>query len=140
MDLVGGTTDFSRWKKQSRLNEIIGNITNARSMYGWISILGFTGLAFIGLMTSAVGTGSSTTSASTASQTSGNMTQSATQTPGALPPRKYVNDFEYVQEDSLRYPTCQLSNDLGNSPLTRMAGRISNISNYCSPFCFHLTL
>jgi hypothetical protein len=114
MDLVGGSTDFSRWKKQSRLNEIVGNITHARSLNGWVSILGFTSLAFIGLMITAIGTGTPGTSSST----SGNVTQES----GALPPRYYVSDFEYLQMDSLRYPTCQLSNDLGESPLTRMAG------------------
>jgi hypothetical protein len=102
---VGGSTESSRWKKQSRFNEIVGNITRNKSVGAWTAVLGFVGLAFMGLMFSAVGTDSTAVT--------------------NVPPKVYVYDFEWVQADSLRYPTCQLSSDLGDSPLTKMVGKFN---------------
>lgn len=34
---------------------------------------------------------------------------------------RYLPDFTYPQADSIRYPTCQLTNELKESPLTSMA-------------------
>lgn len=103
MDLVDGANEAELWKNQSRLNEIVGNITRGRSLYAWMTVLGSLGLVFLALFLAAVGTNQETTSDSSQ-------------------PRTFSYDFEYVQQDSLRYPSCRLSSDLGASPLTSMAG------------------
>jgi lipase ATG15 len=101
MDLVDGVDEYTRWQKQSRLNEIVGNITRGRSLGVWMSVLGFLGFIFLALMLLAVGT------------------EKATQATEL--PKVFLDDFEYLQQDSLRYPTCQLSTGLvDESPLTRM--------------------
>lgn len=102
MDLVDGRNETELWKNQSRLNEIVGNITRGRSLGVWISVLGSFGFVFLGLMLGAIG--------------------SNQEVPAIEEPKLFLNDFKYVQADSLRYPTCHLSNDLGKSPLTSMAG------------------
>lgn len=103
MDLVDGVTEYELWKNQSRLNEIVGNITTGRSLGVWISVLGSLGFIFLALTLGAVG--------------------SSTQEQAVMEqPKIFLDDFEYVQTDTLRYPSCQLSNALGNSPLVAMAG------------------
>jgi hypothetical protein len=130
MDLVDGATDYELWQNQSRLNEIVGNITRGRSLGVWQSVLGALGFAFLALMLGAVGSGSEDQAIVEA-------------------PKTFLYDFEYVQVDSLRYPSCQLSNDLGSSPLTRMAGafltlalRIIQVAHdhHSHPFSFRLCL
>jgi hypothetical protein len=106
MDLVDGANDYELWKNQSRLNEIVGNITRGRSLGVWLSVLGSIGFAFLALMLGAVGSGADDIAIVEA-------------------PKTFLNDFQYEQVDSLRYPTCQLSNDLGAAPLKTMAGTFS---------------
>jgi hypothetical protein len=119
MDLVDGKTPFKVWKAQSRLNEIVGNITRGRSLKAWMSVLGSVGFIFLALMLGAIGS---------SGESQGQQTPTQSQTPGRqledeVPmPRKFVSGFQYVQKDSLRYPTCRLSNDLGDSPLVYMVG------------------
>ena len=105
MDLVDGVNEYELWKNQSRLNEIVGNITRGRSLGVWLSVLGSLGFAFLALMLGAVGSGAEDEAIVEA-------------------PKIFLNDFEYEQVDSLRYPTCQLSNDLGAAPLKTMAGTL----------------
>ena len=57
MDLVDGANEYELWKNQSRLNEIVGNITRGRSLGVWLSVLGSLGFAFLALMLGAVGSG-----------------------------------------------------------------------------------
>jgi hypothetical protein len=104
MDLVDGSSEAELWKNQSRLNEIVGNITRGKSLGVWMSVLGSLGFIFLGLMLGAVG--------------------SNTEVPAVEAPKQFLYDYEYIQADSLRYPTCRLSNDLGTSPLTSMAGML----------------
>lgn len=101
MDLVDGDTEKELWKNQSRLNEIVGNITRGRSRGAWMSVLAGFGFVFVALFLGAVGSQEENT---TADQ-----------------PYNYLPDFVYLQEDSLQYPTCVLSNERGNSPLSSMA-------------------
>ena len=103
MDLVDGANEYELWKNQSRLNEIVGNITRGRSLGVWLSVLGSLGFAFLALMLGAVGSGAEDEAIVEA-------------------PKIFLDDFEYEQFDSLRYPSCQLSNDLGSAPLKTMAG------------------
>jgi len=114
MDLVDGENEYERWKAESRLNEIVGNVTRGRSMKAWMSVLGSIGFIFMALMVGAVGTGQE-------------QEVTTTETTG----RKFApsKEFEYKQQDSLRYPTCQLSSNLGDSPLTGMAGTLSTACN-----------
>jgi lipase ATG15 len=103
-----------RWREMSRVNEIVGSITTGRSRNFWMALLGITGLMFLALFFMAV-----------LSQTdSANADASIFDIPYV-----FLDDFEYIQRDSLRYPACQLSNDLGESPLTSM------VSN-CQAPCF----
>jgi hypothetical protein len=104
MDLVDGSNEAELWKNQSRLNEIVGNITRGKSLGVWMSVLGSLGFIFLGLMLGAVG--------------------SNTEVPAVEAPKQFLYNYEYIQADSLRYPTCRLSNDLGTSPLTSMAGML----------------
>lgn len=104
LNVVDGITRSEKWKNQSRLSEIVGNITRGRSRGAWMAVLGTLGFAFLALFAGAVGT--SQASAAT------DQTQFT-----------YLDDFYYEQADSLRYPSCQLTNDLGDSPLTTMAGK-----------------
>lgn len=120
MDLVDGETDYDIWQNQSRLNEIVGNITRGRSLGVWQAVLGSVGFAFLALMLGAVGDGSQTETTVEA-------------------PKTFLYDFEYVQIDSLRYPTCQLTNDLGASPLTTMAGTSTSYFISSDEFEFYLT-
>lgn len=121
MDLVDGVDERDVWRNQSRLNEIVGNITRGRSLKAWMAVLGSMGFIFCALFLGTIGT----------SQT--------TQTVDA--PNLYLYDFEYVQADSLRYPTCSLSNDLGVSPLTTMAGMyfVQSNSGFCAFCCLYRT-
>jgi hypothetical protein len=107
MDLVGGGTEEEVWKKQSRLNHIVGNITRGRSRGAWMAVLGSLAFMTLGLFLGAVGTDVET------------MVTWDT-------PFVYTNDFEYKQENSLRYPTCTLTAGAANDgPLTTMAGTCS---------------
>lgn len=106
MDLCDGTTEREKWRSQSRLNEIIGNITRGRSRGAWMAVLGVVGFCFLALGAGAIGT-------SEAARQGSDDTQLI-----------YLNDFEYTQLDSLRYPSCQLTSDLGESPITTMAGKL----------------
>jgi len=104
MDLVDGNSKLELWREQSRLNEIVGNITRGRTLNAWISLLALVGFVFLALMLGAVGT---------------EQDAQAAETPNQFAPGM---NFTYPQiDDSLRYPSCQLSADLGESPLTRMA-------------------
>jgi hypothetical protein len=101
MDLVDGDTEEELWKNQSRLNEIVGNITRGRSRNAWMSVLAGFGLVFVALFVGAVGQQEENTAAEQQ--------------------YNYLPDFTYLQKDSLQYPTCVLSNDRGESPLSSMA-------------------
>ena len=90
----------------SRLNEINGNITRGRSRGAWTAVLGSFCFVFLALLLGAVGSDVE------------NLATFDT-------PYSYSHDFYYEQQDSLRYPSCQLTSDLGESPLTSMA------SMYC---------
>jgi lipase ATG15 len=100
MDLVDGDTEKELWKNESRLNSIVGDITRGRSRSAWISILGFFGFTFVALFLGAIGQQEEDT---------------------AVKPYAYLPDFVYEQKDSLRYPSCELTSDLGESPLTAIA-------------------
>lgn len=66
-----------------------------------MTILGFFGFVFVALFLGAVGS-----------------EEEDTYSVGYT----YLPDFEYLpQDDSLRYPSCKLTSDLGDSPLTSMA-------------------
>lgn len=106
MDLLDGETELQKWKAQSRFDEIVGNISRGRSKHVWNMILGFFGLIYLALFAGAVGTGQ----------------EDASQ--GFDVPFTYVSPelFRYQQRvDSLRYPSCTLTSDLGDSPLQTMA-------------------
>jgi lipase ATG15 len=101
LDVVKASCEESLWRKQSRLNEIVGNITRGKSRPAWTLALGVFAFAFVGLFLATVGL---------------NQETSFDQ------PFTYVSDFEYQQpEDSIRYPTCEITSDLGASPLKTMA-------------------
>ena len=72
-----------------------------------MSVLGALGFIFLALFAGAIGQGQ----------------EDATKDGNTLTtlPYVYIDTFEYVQQDSLRYPTCVLSSDFGDSPLTTMA-------------------
>jgi lipase ATG15 len=103
-DMQKNLSDREKWREQSRLSEIIGTITRGRSRGPWMAVLGVFGFILIGLFAGALGT---------AQVTNAKMTSKTTYV--------YLHDFHYEQRNSLQYPTCQLSNDLGVSPLTKMA-------------------
>ena len=106
MDLVGGGTEEQVWRNQSRLNEIVGNITRGRSRNAWMAVLGTIGFVFLALFLGALGTN----------------TEGTEDTVDV--PNTYTTDFEYVQKDSLRYPSCQLTAGVSDdSPLKSMAGK-----------------
>jgi lipase ATG15 len=106
LDLVDGNTDEERWQNQSRLNEIVGNITVGRSRGAWMSVLGTFGFVVLALFVGAVGTNQETTAAVAGV---GNT---------YLP----SNEFVYQQKDSLRYPTCALTSAaVDQTPLNTMA-------------------
>jgi hypothetical protein len=104
MNLVDGASEREVWQNQSRLNEIVGNITRGRSLGVWMTVLGSTGFVFLGLTLGAVGSGSEV----------------------ALvdgPAKVFAPDFAYIQRDSLRYPSCRLSSKIGSGSLSSMAGK-----------------
>ena len=101
MDLVDGKTKLELWKEQSRLNQIVGNITRGSGMNAWITVLASLGIIFLALMLGAVGTAQGSTD------------------PTVTKP--YAANFGYEQIDSLRYPACQLSADLGTSPFKQLS-------------------
>lgn len=103
MDLVDGKSEREVWRNKSRLDDIVGNITRGRSRRVWNSILGFFGLIFLALFAGAIGAGQEDTAV------------------GADDPFTYLDNFEYQQLDALKYPTCTLTSDLGESPLKTMA-------------------
>ena len=115
LDLVDGRTEHEKWKSQSRLSEIIGNITRGRSRGAWLAVLGFIGLIFVGLFVGAVGESQAST---------------ATDSQEFI----YLPDFHYEQKDSLRYPSCRLTSDIGDSPIVSLSGTSNRRSfrNYCS--------
>jgi hypothetical protein len=43
------------WQEQSRLSEIVGNITRGRSRWTWVAILGFLGFVVIALFAGSLG-------------------------------------------------------------------------------------
>jgi lipase ATG15 len=94
------------WTSQSRLDEIVGNVSRGRSKKVWNIILGGFGLIYLALFAGAIGSGQ----------------EDASQ--GFDVPFTYVsaNLFQYEQVvDSLRYPSCTLTSDLGDSPIRTMA-------------------
>ena len=95
-----------QWRDQSRVNEIVGNITAGRSQGVWIAVLGVLGFIFLALALLAGSVGEGNLEAAAANK---------------FPPYVTLDTFEYIQRDSLRYPTCELTNDLGSSPLRSMA-------------------
>ena len=103
MNLVDGATEEEVWKSQSRLNEITGSITRGRSRGAWTAVLGAVCFVFFALFLGAIGAEVDTLATFDT-------------------PYTYTSDFYYAQQDSLRYPSCQLTSDLGASPLTSMAG------------------
>ena len=103
MDLIIGKSERDTWRKQSRLDDIIGNITRGRSRRAWTAVLGIFGFIFLGLYLGAISTGTVSTFDK---------------------PYTYLNDFEYIRvEESMQYPSCRLASDLANSPLNSMAGK-----------------
>ena len=104
MALIGGGSEEEVWKNQSRMNEIVGNITRGRSRGAWMSVLGALGFAFVGIFLGAVGT---------------EVDSLATWDT----PYTYNSAYEYIQKDSLRYPTCTLTAGASfDGPLQTMAG------------------
>jgi hypothetical protein len=103
MDIVDGVNEEEVWKNQSRMSEIIGNITRGRSRGAWVAVLGTIGFVFLALFLGAV---------------SNDVDSLAT----FDTPYTYSFDYRYDQQDSTRYPSCKISGDLGNSPLQSMAG------------------
>ena len=91
MDCVGGATEYERWKKKSRLNDIVGNVTKATGVRWWSRILGLLALIVAGVAFNAVG---ETTEARDKSILT------------------YLPDFYYNPPETLQYPTCVLR-DLG---------------------------
>jgi len=104
LDLVNGATERDVWKNQSRLNEIVGNITRGRSRGAWTAVLGSLGFIYLGMFLGAVGSDVNTLDTFDVQF-------------------HYTHDFYYEQEDSLVYPSCRLTSDLGDSPLLSMAGK-----------------
>ena len=106
MDLVDGKSEREIWKNQSRLNEIVGSVTKGRSRVLWVGIISVIALAYLGLFAGALGT----------DQESQEIED---------PTYTYLPGFEYKHvNNSLRYPTCDLTSDLQDSPLTSMADYI----------------
>ena len=105
MNLVDGKSEKERWTNQSRLDDIIGNITRGRSIKAWNSLLGLLGLVFLALFVGTVGSG----------------LEDISNDFGSSPAYVDASLFQYEQEDTLRYPTCTLTSDLGDSPVRTMA-------------------
>lgn len=100
MDLVDGEEGSDQlWKNQSRLNEIVGGITRARSRRIWNVILGVFGFAFLALFLGAIS--QKTDTASSFEYT-------------------FLNDFSYEQQSDLPYPTCQFGKGFADSPTNHM--------------------
>lgn len=110
MSLVDGDTQEEQWKNQSRLNEIVGKITRGRSQYAYAGVLGGICLIFMALMLGAVGL---------------NVEESET----FDKPYLYADTslYQYQAQDSMRYPSCTLTSNLGSSPLNSMAGTYHQI-------------
>jgi len=106
MDLVDGKTEREIWQNQSRLNEIVGNISRGKSRGAWVSVISFFAFCFLALFAGAVGDNSTTAEIED-------------------PTYHYMQGYEYLPvENSLRYPTCHMTSDLQESPLTAMADYI----------------
>ena len=108
MDLLGGEGAKEKFKRQARLNKIVGSITRGRSRSLWVIVLGSLAFIFLALFFAAVG--SEIENESTSVENENGLT--------------YNYDFEYVQRDSLRYPSCQLTNTFGDedkNPINSMA-------------------
>lgn len=105
MNLVDGNSEKEKWTSQSRLDDIVGNVSRGRSHRAWKSLLGLLGLVFLALFVGAVGSGLEDISEDFGSD------------------RAYVSPslFQYEQEDALRYPTCTITSDLGDSPIINLA-------------------
>lgn len=128
-DDANNFNDRNRWRKESRLNEIVDNITRGRTLSTFMSILGVIWIALSVLAIGAIGT---------------EITPSID-----YPPSTFVYDFEYIQKDQIRYPNCQLSENVADRPLYTMAGKhffsvetccvTSDIVTKKSPFayCFY---
>jgi hypothetical protein len=89
MDLLDAKTELEQWKAQSRLDEIVGNISRARSKKVWNLVLGMFGLIYLALFAGAIASGQEDTEQ------------------GFDVPFTYVSPdlFQYQQKtDSLRYP------------------------------------
>ena len=93
------------WRLQNRVSEVVGKITRGRSRGPWMAALSLFGFLVVVLFAFALGP-AQVDNAETTSKTN----------------YVYLPDFYYEQKSSqLQYPTCQLSNDLGLSPLKTMA-------------------
>jgi lipase ATG15 len=100
LDLVDGEEGTDQlWKNQSRLNEIVGGITRAKTRGTWNVVLGIFGLGFLALFLGAVS--QSSDSASSFEYT-------------------FLDDFYYEQQADLPYPTCQFGKGFADSPTNRM--------------------
>jgi len=104
LDLFDCATDEEKWAKQSRLGEIIGNITQSRSRLAWMLVLAVFGLGFLGLAVSASGTSDPATATGPANFI-------------------FLPEFEYLTPDStIQYPSCNMSSFLDGGPLNAMRG------------------
>jgi len=106
MDMVDrGSSERDFWRNQSRLDDIVGKITRSRSKGMWVGIIATFAMIFLALF-------------------AGSFDQSTT-AEIEDPSYTYLTEFEYKPvENSLRYPTCHLTSDLQESPLTAMADYI----------------
>lgn len=93
--------DEESWTKRSRLNEIVGNVSFGRSRQAWATILATFGFiaAFVLIM---------------AANTRKDQVLAGGDTGYTYLPSA---EFSYIQKESLRYPSCELTSDLGKTPL-----------------------
>ncbi|KAL7567975.1 hypothetical protein ACA910_019683 [Epithemia clementina (nom. ined.)] len=106
LNFFNGKTEREIWKNQSRLDDIVGNITRGRSRGAWVLLISIVAFAYLALFVGALGSD-----------------QESQQTED--PSYTYLSDFQYSPvENSLRYPTCQMTSNLQESPLTSMADYI----------------
>lgn len=117
MNVVDGESEEELWRNQSRLNEIIGNITRGRSRGAWVAVLGIIVFVFLALFLGAV---------------ANDVDSLAT----FDTPYTYSFDYRYEQQDSTRYPSCRISGDLGESPLQSMAGTYTSFKHACVSLAF----
>jgi hypothetical protein len=116
INLVGGRTDKQKWENKSRLNNIVGHVTAAKTRRLWVSILGCCGFGILAVFLGAVGSSTANTNTKTFT---------------------YLPNFYYPpSSDDMRYPTCTLSNMHGgfaeNSTLADFAF-LSSIAYQVNP-------